>query len=297
MLHGLQRLQAGFVEVVDLEALRIAGHDVDRHVVDHLQKTRARAVRLDLLGHHAPGHHRADVGALPVVDGGDQEVERLGPQLDRGRVRQVARIGDDPALMRRVLVEDVDAGADELVGLERQIIFEPGERLGRDLVEIGDLEVFRIAHHHAHRHALDHLVELRGLGLGLDLLGDHAPGHHGVCVGARLVVDRGDQEIEGLGPQLDPRRMRQVAGVGEDAALMRRVRVEDVEAGADEIVGVDIRGALQPPERVDRRLVGVDDAELLQLADHDVDRHAVDHPAEGGVAESAIPFCSPLHFP
>jgi hypothetical protein len=79
------------------------------------------------------------------------------------------------------------------------------------------------------------------------------------------VEDRRDQEIEGLGPDPDERLVGQVLRVGEDPALKRRVLVEDVDAGADQIVSLEFGGILELRQRGKRRLVGVDDLEVLQI--------------------------------
>ena len=187
-------------------------------------------------------------------------------------------------------MEHVDALADHVLDLDRQVILQGLQRLGAEGVHVIDLEVLGVAHHDPDRHALDHLGELGGLGIGPDLLGHDAPGEHGIDVVALGVVDGRDQEIEGLRADLDQRLVRQVLRIGDDPALVRGVLVEDVDAGADEVVGVDVDDLFQLLDRAQRRLVRIGDAEVLQVADHDVDRHILDHLAEVRVRKSASPL-------
>jgi hypothetical protein len=113
-LDRAQGIDAGFVDVVDFEVDRLAGHDVDRHVVDHLYQPRRVGIGLDLLGDDAPRHHQRDVVTALVANGSNQQVERLGTDLDQRVVRQVFRIRQELVLVGGVLVEHVDARADEV---------------------------------------------------------------------------------------------------------------------------------------------------------------------------------------
>lgn len=66
----------------------------------------------ELLDDHLPGEHRTRVAAVRAVHRGDEQGQRLGADLDARAVREVAWIGQHPALVRRVLVEDVDGATD-----------------------------------------------------------------------------------------------------------------------------------------------------------------------------------------
>ena len=141
--------------------------------------------------------------------------------------------------MLRILMEDIDARADDVVRLHRQQVLEGLEGLDAGLVGVVDGEVFQIQGQDVDRHLLDHLHQPRRFRVGLDLLGDHAPGQHGGGVVALLVANGGDQQIEDLVADLDLGVVRQVPGIAQDAALVLRVLVKDVDARAQKIVGLD----------------------------------------------------------
>ena len=82
------------------------------------------AFDFQLLGDQFPGDHRAEVVLVLVVDGGDQQVGRLGADVDVGPDGQVLGVAEDLPLMGRVLVEDVDARTQDVLRLDRQVTFE-----------------------------------------------------------------------------------------------------------------------------------------------------------------------------
>ncbi len=89
------------------------------------------ALGLQLLGDQLPGHHRAEVFLVLVVDRRDQQVGRLGADLDVGPHRQVLVVREDLPLVGGVLVEDVDARAQGVLGLDRQVPLELPKRRQR----------------------------------------------------------------------------------------------------------------------------------------------------------------------
>ena len=190
---------------------------------------------------------------------------------------QVGRVGEQLALVGRVLVEDVDAGADDVVGLHRQYVLQLLQGGDAGLVGVVDLEIFQITGEHVDGHVLDHLGQARRLGVELELLGDHAPGEHGRHVVAVRVHDRRDQQVKVFPADLDDGRVGQVCGIGEQLALMGRVLVEDVDAGADDVIGLHRQHVLQLLQGGDAGLVGVGNLEFVQIAYQDVDGHVLDH--------------------
>ena len=190
MLQLPQCIYACGVDVVDLELFRVAGQHVNRHVVDHLQKPGAIGVGLYLLSDNRPGQHRPHVGAGFVADGGDQQVQCLRTDVDKRLVRQVLRVRQDVALVRRDLVEHVDRMADHVVDFDRQMRFQRAQGVGRELVHVVDFEVDGVAHHHAHRHVLHHLVEAEGAS------NSFAQRHHRPRHGAQFVASLGARHLD-----------------------------------------------------------------------------------------------------
>lgn len=124
--------------------LRRAGRDrVDHafHIVGHG----------DPRSHNRPAQHRAQIGAVLIRDRGDFQIQGFLAQADISLVEQVARIGQHLTLVRRVLMEDVDAGADQLIGVDRQLVFDRADRVDRRLIGVVDLEVFEVGRHHVDR--------------------------------------------------------------------------------------------------------------------------------------------------
>jgi hypothetical protein len=109
--------------------------------------------QLHIACHDRPAQHRAGVVAALVGQPGDPQVERFRTELDLSRMRQVLGIADDAALMRRVLVEDVERVAEDLVRRHRKQVLHGVERLEAGLVDVGDVEI-GIAHHDVDRHAV-----------------------------------------------------------------------------------------------------------------------------------------------
>ncbi|MND93653.1 hypothetical protein D3C80_858450 [compost metagenome] len=160
MLQRAQGLDGAAVHIGQAQVFRLAHHDVQRHVVEHLQQALVVALGLDLLGLQRPGRHGGDVAALVVQHGADQQVQVLAADLDGGPVGQVARVGQHSALMGRGLVEDVDRGADQIIRADRQDMLDRPQRRERGLVGVGDLEVDQVADHDVDRRVVQQLLEV-----------------------------------------------------------------------------------------------------------------------------------------
>ncbi|TAI65572.1 hypothetical protein [Bradyrhizobium sp. Leo170] len=153
VLDGVERLQAGLVDVGD-PAIGIAHHDVDGHVVEHLQLPFGLGLELRLFSRQFPGQHRSGVAAAAVHHRGHREVEGLAADRDARLVRQILRIGEQPALALRFFMEDVDRLAEQGVDLHRQHMLDLLEILPGGFVEVDDLEIGQLADHHADRHVI-----------------------------------------------------------------------------------------------------------------------------------------------
>ena len=121
----------------------------------------------DLGRSQRPRHHGGGIGAVDLHRRQPQ-LERVVAQLDAGRVRQVLAVGEQAALMRRVLVEHVDRAADQLVDLDRHRVLDLAQRPQRRLVGVGDLEGRNVGEHDVDRHVVQHRPpDRRGRVVGL----------------------------------------------------------------------------------------------------------------------------------
>ncbi|MGY4417903.1 hypothetical protein ACVWY2_000328 [Bradyrhizobium sp. JR6.1] len=209
-------------------------------------------------------------------------------------MRQVLGIADDAALMRRVLVEDVERVAEDLVRRHREQVLHGVERLEAGLVDVGDVEV-GIAHHDVDRHVVEHLQQPLGLGFKPRLLGRELPGQHRSAVAAARIGHRRHGEIERLAADGDARLVRQVLRIGQEPALMLRVLVKDVDRLSDQRVDFHRQNMLDLFQILPRRLVDVGDLEIVQLAEHDTDRHVVEQPVRTVRADYACDALHPQH--
>ena len=187
-------------------------------------------------------------------------------------MRQAARIGQHPALMLGVLVEDVDGLAEHLIDRYRQQVLKRAQGLDGATVHIGQAQLFRFAQHDVQRHIVQHLQQALVVALGLHPFRLQRPGGHGGHIAPLNVQHGADQQIQELAADLDGGAVGEVARIGQHPALMGRGLVEDVDRGADQIVGPDRQDVLDRAQRRQRGLVGVDDLEVDQVADHDVER-------------------------
>ena len=93
---------------------------------------------LQLFGDQFPGDHRAQIVLVPVVNGRDQQVGCLRPDVDVGANGQILGVAEQLALMRRVLVEDVDARPQHVLRRDGQVPFDLLQRGKRGGVHVGD---------------------------------------------------------------------------------------------------------------------------------------------------------------
>jgi len=96
-----------------------------------------------------------------------EQIKQLIAERDRCLMRQIFRIGQEPTLVRRILVENVDRLTEELVGFDRQKMLELSQRLQARPIDERDLEGGRVAGHDVDRHAVEHLSERGALVLGV----------------------------------------------------------------------------------------------------------------------------------
>jgi hypothetical protein len=82
-----------------------------------------------LLGDHLPCNHRPHVFAAGIADRRDIEIEDFVAEVDIRAVRQVPGIAQNAPLHFRVLVEDVNRLADDVLHPARQQVFEPAQGL------------------------------------------------------------------------------------------------------------------------------------------------------------------------
>ena len=102
-----------------------------------------------------PGQHRTDIAAL-FVERADQEVQDLTANLDFCLMRQIAGIREQFSLVFGVLVKDVDALTDNVLGLTGEDMLNPLQALDRGFVHIGDCEILEIADHDRDGHIVHH---------------------------------------------------------------------------------------------------------------------------------------------
>ena len=158
------------------------------------------------------------------------------------------------ALVRRVLVEDVDANAQDLVGLARQQVLDRLQGVDAGLVDVDDLQRLGVGHHDVDRHVVDHRLQALALG-------DDRPRQQQVLHRAVGAVQGGDIELKQVRSEADDRLVRQVRRVGQQLALVRRILVEYVDALADDVVRRHAGRQLisDQPQRLDAGIVGVGD--------------------------------------
>ncbi len=65
-------------------------------------------------------------------------------------------VGKHPALVRRLLVEDVDALSEHFIRLARQELLERPQRVSRCFVDVSDVQVF-IGQHDVDWHEVEHV--------------------------------------------------------------------------------------------------------------------------------------------
>ena len=220
---------------------------------------------LQLVGDQLPGDHRADVVLVLVVDGGDEQVGGLGTDLDIGPHRQVLVVGQDLALVGRVLVEDVDDRAEDVLGLDGQVPLQLAQGRQRGGVDVDDLQV-AVGHEHVRRRVLQHRREARLLGLDALALADVLP----VDDVPEDLVARAEDAVD-LGLERDVAEaelglVRQGGRVAQDALHAPLVLVEAVDGRADDVVHVDAEGlldlVLDAAQGFQGPVIGVDDDEL-----------------------------------
>ena len=219
---------------------------------------------LQLVGDQLPGDHGAEVILVLVVNGGDEQVGDLGADLDIGPHRQVLVVGQDLALVGRVLVEDVDRRAQGVLGLDGQVPLELAQSGQRGGVDVDDLQV-AVGHEHVRGRVLQHRRQPRLLALDALALADVLP----VDDVPEDVVARAEDAVD-LGLERDVAEaelglVRQGGRVAQDALHAPLVLVEAVNGRADDVVHFDVEGladlALDAAQGFQGPVVGVDDVE------------------------------------
>ena len=169
--------------------------------------------------------------------------------MNIGGMWQVGRIRQHAALMFRVFVEDIDAGADNIVDIKSGIHRLQGiaviahQGVGRP-VHIGHHKI--AINHHDRGHGIVHRrLQTRDLYFVSALFGHIEPFQRVTDVIAFVVNLRRDVDIEDQLAHVNIRGVRQIGRIGQHATLVRRVLVENVDAGANNIfdieAGVDAR--------------------------------------------------------
>ena len=190
---------------------------------------------------------------------------------------QVVRVREKLPLMRRILVEYIDALTFELIRTYRQEMLQRPQGLDTRLVEIFDFEILGVGHHHVDGHFIKHLEQLTGLVLLLHLRRHDAPGEHGADIVAAPVMECRDEEVQPFATHINPGLVGQVAGIGQQLALMRRILVENIDRLAKHLIGLDRKHVLEFLQRFGRRLVEVINRKIIEITGHDTDRHVLDH--------------------
>lgn len=162
-------------------------------------------------------------------------------------------------------MKDVDARAQGVLGLDRQVsleLLQGGERGG---IDVDELQV-HVGQEDVRGRVLQHRREARLLGLGPTAMANVLP----VDDVPEDIVPRPIHAVN-AGPERDvPERelglVRQRGRVPKDALHAPLVLVEAVDRAADDIVDVDVEGVadlvLETAEGLHGTLVGVDDDEL-----------------------------------
>src|SRR5262249_54635451 len=79
---------------------------------------------LHLLRDQLPSDHWSEIVLVLIVNGGDQEIGDLRSDVDVGPNRQVPGVAEDFTLIGRVLVEDVNTGADDVLRSDREMALD-----------------------------------------------------------------------------------------------------------------------------------------------------------------------------
>jgi hypothetical protein len=151
--------------------------------------------------------------------------------------------------------------------LERGGHLRRGSRDGRGyaLRPLGHLDHGAGRGLHARRglgHGVDHAGDALGHG---DVPGDDRPGEHRPEIGAVVVADGRDRQVQDLGADADLGRARQARGIAQEFAHMGK----DVDRGADDPLRLDRDDVLHQREQIDRFGIGVGDQEGVGIAQHD----------------------------
>ena len=154
-LDGFQRLH-GFRVEIDQLMIQVAHHHVDRGILHHVGDPGHLIFKAQLLGHHGPSHHRANINAVLVLDRRHQQVQCFRPHLNHRLARQVFWVVQDAPLIAGILVIDIDGTSDHLLHLAGQVGLDGFQRLHGFRVEIDQLMI-QVAHHHVDRGILHHV--------------------------------------------------------------------------------------------------------------------------------------------
>jgi len=84
------------------------------------------------------------------------------------------------------------------------------------------------------------------------------------------IAHGGDTELKILRPDLDGRHMRQVGGLRQHFALMRRVLVEHIDGRTDQRIHRYGKMLFNAPQRFHAGTIGIVNTELAERAGHDV---------------------------
>lgn len=160
LFNRLQRLTAGFIHEVDDKAFGVAGHDIDRHILDHLHEPLCLVLFVHLRRHDVPAQDRIPLAAC-AIPWGYLQMQVLASQTNPRGVRQVCRVGKKAALMGRVLVEYVDTGPDNVLRVDAELMPELAQQGDRCRVGISDHESVEITDHDSLRQGIQHTVVVR----------------------------------------------------------------------------------------------------------------------------------------
>ena len=152
-----------------LEKILVRGHDRAVHLeLNHRLRFADRSdlsVQFNLCGFDAnclrddfPSRHRPRILLVFVVDRGNQQVQDFRPHFDPRKMRQVLVVGQQAALMGRVLVEDVNRLPNHFRNLHRQELLQRAKVLGGRRVHVLNLQVqprqdhvdWKVVHHGLH---------------------------------------------------------------------------------------------------------------------------------------------------
>ncbi len=146
------------VGIHDIQVV-IAQHEVGGRSIHGRLQARDFVFLAALFGHFRPFQAVADVVSVGVDNGRNVQIEAQRADLDIGAVGQVRWIAENAALVRRIGMEIVDAGADQLFRVEAAV--DPAHFVGvlahqveRGLVDIGNDQI-AVDHHHRRHGAVD----------------------------------------------------------------------------------------------------------------------------------------------